>query len=92
MAQIDLPSLPFPPPPSLPSPSSSIGGFSQGGCLAIFSALTYPKRLAGILGLSTYLPIHQILETVSLIIIGQQSFLFFVIRRCLTYTLLLPQN
>ncbi|CAI8005056.1 Acyl-protein thioesterase 1 [Geodia barretti] len=40
-----------------------LGGFSQGGCLAIFSALTYPKRLAGILGLSTYLPIHQILET-----------------------------
>jgi lysophospholipase-2 len=39
-----------------------IGGFSQGGSLAIFSALTYPKKLAGIVGMSTYVSINHILE------------------------------
>ena len=40
------------------------GGFSQGGSLAMYSALTYPKKLAGILGLSTYVSIHSVLEQV----------------------------
>ena len=31
-----------------------VAGFSQGGAVAIQAALTYPKRLAGLLGLSTY--------------------------------------
>lgn len=31
-----------------------VAGFSQGGAVAIQTALTYPKRLAGLLGLSTY--------------------------------------
>ena len=31
-----------------------LAGFSQGGAVAIQTALTYPHRLAGLLGLSTY--------------------------------------
>lgn len=31
-----------------------VAGFSQGGAVALHTALTYPKRLAGILALSTY--------------------------------------
>lgn len=31
-----------------------LAGFSQGGAVAIQAALTYPRRLAGLLGLSTY--------------------------------------
>ena len=36
-----------------------IAGFSQGGALALYTALRYPRRLAGLIGLSTYLPAHQ---------------------------------
>lgn len=32
-------------------------GFSQGGAVAYHAALTYPQKLAGLAGLSTYLPI-----------------------------------
>ena len=31
-----------------------VAGFSQGGAVAIQTALTYPRQLAGLLGLSTY--------------------------------------
>ena len=31
-----------------------LAGFSQGGAVAIQTALTYPARLAGLMGLSTY--------------------------------------
>lgn len=34
-------------------------GFSQGGAMALFTGVTHPERLAGILGLSTYLPIAE---------------------------------
>src|SRR4051812_7986155 len=34
-----------------------IAGFSQGGAIALQAALRYPERLAGILALSTYLPL-----------------------------------
>lgn len=34
-----------------------LAGFSQGGALALFTALRYPQKLAGIVALSTYLPI-----------------------------------
>jgi phospholipase/carboxylesterase len=34
-----------------------IAGFSQGGAIALFAGLRYPQRLAGILALSTYLPL-----------------------------------
>lgn len=36
-----------------------IAGFSQGGAIALQTALRYPKRLAGILALSTYLPLRN---------------------------------
>ncbi|MGB4812762.1 MAG: alpha/beta fold hydrolase [Methylophilaceae bacterium] len=34
-----------------------LAGFSQGGAIALYTALRYPQKLAGILALSTYLPI-----------------------------------
>ena len=34
-----------------------VAGFSQGGAIALHSGLRYPQRLAGILALSTYLPL-----------------------------------
>lgn len=33
-----------------------LAGFSQGGVIALHTALRYPQRLAGAVGLSTYLP------------------------------------
>ncbi|XP_002732463.1 acyl-protein thioesterase 1-like [Saccoglossus kowalevskii] len=36
-----------------------IGGFSQGGAVALHSALTLAKPLAGVIGLSTWLPLHD---------------------------------
>lgn len=35
-----------------------VGGFSQGGAVALTASLRYPKRLGGILALSTYLPLR----------------------------------
>jgi predicted esterase len=36
-----------------------IGGFSQGGATALYSGLTSDKDLAGIVALSTWLPLHD---------------------------------
>ena len=36
-------------------------GFSQGGAIALQTALRYPERLAGVLALSTYLPLSATL-------------------------------
>ncbi len=36
-----------------------IAGFSQGGAIALQAALRYPERLAGVLALSTYLPLKD---------------------------------
>lgn len=36
-----------------------LAGFSQGGAIALHTALRYPKRLAGVMGLSTYLPLRD---------------------------------
>ncbi|MDN5851065.1 MAG: alpha/beta hydrolase [Nitrococcus sp.] len=36
-----------------------LAGFSQGGALALYTGLRYPKPLAGLMGLSTYLPLHE---------------------------------
>lgn len=36
-----------------------LGGFSQGGGLALYSALTFGHKLAGILALSCWLPLHK---------------------------------
>lgn len=35
------------------------GGFSQGGALALYTALTMEKKLGGILALSSWLPLHK---------------------------------
>lgn len=35
-----------------------IAGFSQGGAIALQTALRYPERLVGVLALSTYLPLR----------------------------------
>lgn len=43
----------------IPSNRIIIGGFSQGGALALYSALTYAQPLAGVIALSTWLPLHQ---------------------------------
>jgi phospholipase/carboxylesterase len=34
-----------------------LAGFSQGGAIALHTALRYPQRLAGVMALSTYVPI-----------------------------------
>jgi phospholipase/carboxylesterase len=36
-----------------------LAGFSQGGAIALHTGLRYPQPLAGILALSSYLPLHQ---------------------------------
>lgn len=36
-----------------------LAGFSQGGAIALHTALRYPQKLGGILALSTYLPLHS---------------------------------
>jgi phospholipase/carboxylesterase len=35
-----------------------VAGFSQGGAIALHTGLRYPERLAGIMALSTYLPLR----------------------------------
>lgn len=39
-----------------------LAGFSQGGAMALFTALREPERLGGVLALSTYLPLAKALE------------------------------
>lgn len=41
----------------IPSDKIILGGFSQGGALALHLAIRYSKKLAGAIGLSTYLPL-----------------------------------
>jgi lysophospholipase II len=36
-----------------------LGGFSQGGALALYAALTFPEPLAGIMALSCWLPLYD---------------------------------
>jgi len=40
-----------------------LAGFSQGGAIALHTGLRYPQRLAGILALSTYLPLADALAS-----------------------------
>ena len=39
-----------------------VAGFSQGGAIALHSALRFADRLAGLMALSTYLPLHETLR------------------------------
>jgi phospholipase/carboxylesterase len=43
----------------IPSKSIVIAGFSQGGALALHVGLRYPQPLAGVMALSTYLPLRD---------------------------------
>lgn len=43
----------------VPAARIVLAGFSQGGAIALHAALRFPQRLAGVMGLSTYLPLHQ---------------------------------
>lgn len=39
-----------------------LGGFSQGGAMSIFSGLTAPVKLGGIIGLSSWLLLNQMVK------------------------------
>ena len=41
----------------IPDSRIVLAGFSQGGAIALYTALRHPQRLAGVLALSTYLPL-----------------------------------
>ncbi|MEW6690313.1 MAG: alpha/beta fold hydrolase [Pseudomonadota bacterium] len=46
----------------IPGDKIVLAGFSQGGAIALQTALRYPERLAGVLALSTYLPLSGFLQ------------------------------
>ena len=46
----------------IPAAQVLLAGFSQGGAIALHTGLRYPEPLAGILALSTYLPLAARLE------------------------------
>ena len=43
----------------IPANKIVLAGFSQGGAMAFFTGLRYPKRLSGILALSTYVSLKE---------------------------------
>lgn len=43
----------------IPANRIVIGGFSQGGALALYSALKFPQKLGGVVALSCWLPLHK---------------------------------
>ena len=43
----------------IPENNIVLAGFSQGGAMALFTALRHPKRLAGVLALSSYMPLKE---------------------------------
>ncbi len=50
----------------IPAEKIVLAGFSQGGAIVLHAGLRYPERLAGILALSTYLPLNEKLESEAL--------------------------
>ncbi len=46
----------------VPSERVVLAGFSQGGAIVLHTALRYPKPLAGVVALSTYLPLVSTLQ------------------------------
>jgi phospholipase/carboxylesterase len=46
----------------IPAERIVLAGFSQGGAVVLHTGLRYPRRLAGLLALSTYLPLSGALE------------------------------
>ena len=47
----------------IPAGNILLAGFSQGGAIVLHTGLRYPQPLAGILALSTYLPLADLLAT-----------------------------
>lgn len=47
----------------IPAHRILLAGFSQGGAMALHTALRYPAPLAGVLALSTYLPLRTLLAS-----------------------------
>ena len=47
----------------MPASQIVLAGFSQGGAIVLQTALRYPERLAGVLALSTYLPLASTVDT-----------------------------
>jgi len=47
----------------LPANKVVLAGFSQGGAIVLQTALRHPERLAGVMALSTYLPLAATLES-----------------------------
>ncbi|MDP8566672.1 alpha/beta hydrolase [Methylophilus aquaticus] len=47
----------------IPAHRILLAGFSQGGAIALHTAVRYPETLAGVLALSTYLPLRTQLAT-----------------------------
>lgn len=47
----------------IPSDRIVIAGFSQGGAMALYTSLQFTKPLAGVIALSTYLPLSKQFET-----------------------------
>jgi phospholipase/carboxylesterase len=45
----------------IPDEKIVLAGFSQGGAIALHTALRHPRRLAGVMALSTYLPLADTL-------------------------------
>ncbi len=45
----------------VPSERIVLAGFSQGGAIALAAGLLHTKKLAGVVALSTYLPMHAVL-------------------------------
>jgi phospholipase/carboxylesterase len=43
----------------VPAEQIVLAGFSQGGAIALHTGLRYPQKLAGIMALSTYLPVKE---------------------------------
>lgn len=43
----------------VPASRLVLAGFSQGGAIALHTALRHPERVAGVMGLSTYLPLRD---------------------------------
>jgi len=46
----------------MPSSKIVLAGFSQGGAIVLQTALRFPERLAGVVALSTYLPLARTVE------------------------------
>lgn len=70
----------------VPSNRIVLGGFSQGGALALYSALTYKKPLAGVMALSCWIPLHKSFPAVSILLLTYFLYYYYrhFINLCIT--------